>query len=54
MSQSLRKNCFFNSRVISDNESFKQKAEIIVTNRLAAETINDAYKVYSHHIFDVD
>ena len=47
----LEDELFFNSQVISDLEKFKQKSEIIVTNRLNPEIMDVRDKVYSRDLF---
>lgn len=50
----LKENEFFHSRVINDLGEFKQKADVIVTNRMT-DTLNDvADKVFSRDIFGHD
>lgn len=45
---------FFNSKVIKDLESFKEKSDIIVTNRVSEELFDVEDKVYTRDIFNKD
>ncbi|MCM1512245.1 MAG: nucleotide sugar dehydrogenase [Oxalobacter formigenes] len=42
---------FFNSRVVNDLQAFKEKADIIVANRITDEIRDVAHKVYSRDLF---
>lgn len=50
----LKEDSFFNSRVISDLNEFKQISDIIVSNRKNAELNDVKEKVYSRDIFNHD
>jgi UDPglucose 6-dehydrogenase len=45
---------FFKSEVVQDLESFKQRADLIVTNRLSADLDNVQHKVYTRDLFGQD
>ena len=45
---------FYNSRVIIDLSEFKEISDIIVTNRLDEDIIDNAHKVYTRDLFGVD
>jgi UDPglucose 6-dehydrogenase len=51
---SLKAPDFFKSEVVQDLESFKQRADLIVTNRLSADLDNVQHKVYTRDLFGQD
>ena len=45
---------FFHSKVINDLEDFKQRADVIVANRLSGEINDVQHKVYTRDLFAND
>lgn len=50
----LNDNLFYNSKVISDIESFKEKSDLIITNRNSPELQSVASKVFTRDLFGCD
>ena len=51
---SLREKSFFNSLVIDDLDSFKERSEIIISNRLSSELDDVKDKVFTRDLFNID
>jgi UDPglucose 6-dehydrogenase len=50
----LQQESFFNSAVITDLHSFKNKSDVIVANRISPELQDVAGKVFSRDLFQSD
>ncbi|UUV99893.1 nucleotide sugar dehydrogenase [Vagococcus luciliae] len=50
----LKEDTFFNSKVYTDLDEFKQVSEVIVTNRIEKELADSLDKIYTRDIFNED
>ncbi|WP_343195836.1 UDP binding domain-containing protein [Faecalimicrobium dakarense] len=50
----LKENTFYNSKVIKDLSEFKEKCDVIVSNRLCEDLYDVEEKVYTRDLYNRD
>ena len=50
----MKESEFFHSKIIKNLEDFKNKCDLIVTNRMSNDLIDVKYKVYTRDLFNSD